>query len=675
MSNDAAQLTQVRQRARSQSGPKGPRFGTTAKSLRRVVVIGNGMVSHKFVDTLLQRDKKGEFQITVFGEEIHPAYDRVNLSSLFRSASNQPPGLPGSRADDGRSALRHLGDPVSLIDCDQKTVHSANGRNVEYDFLVLATGSDANLPDFPGAGLPGVFVYRSFDDLRRIRERCVTAESVAVVGGGLLGLETAQALKDMGLRAHVIERGSGLLARQLNPQASAALQRGIEGLGVVVHNSKKVSSIEERGGSHALNFADGSRLLADFVVLATGVRPRDELARACGLEVGRNGGVAIDDQLRTSDASVFAIGECALHKGTRFGLVLPGYRMADVLADNLLGGKRSFSGADQSAILKVSGLSVAALGDFQSSGDAYTRCDDESYRQLVLEKGKIVGAISIGDWNQESRVRQAIEARKRIWPWQIRRFESSGQIWRESQQESIAEWPVGAEVCNCMRVTVGQLKAACSSGCATVEKLAEATGASTVCGSCKPLLASLAGDSAPSAPVRGGTLLLVASLVAVLGILAHLLLRPIPFAVSVLPGETLDRIWRDGFWKRVTGFTILGLSLLSLLLSLRKRVRLFTFGNFDGWRAVHGVLGATTIVALVTHTGFRLGHNLNFLLAANFLALALFGGLAGAVNTLERRLTGPGARRLRRAWTGAHILLTWPLAPLVAFHVIKVYYY
>lgn len=677
MNNEAAHLAQAQQRERaSGSGGRPPRSGSaSAPAIRRLVVIGNGMVSHKFVDTLLQRDTREEFHITVFGEEIHAAYDRVNLSSLFRSETNTPPELTRSTESSGERVIRHLGDPVSLIDREEKTVHSVSGLNVEYDDLVLATGSNAYLPNFPGNGLPGVFVYRSFDDLRKIRRRAAEAQSVAVVGGGLLGLETALALKDLGLRSHVIERGSGLLARQLNPQASLVLQRSIARLGVVVHNARKVSSVERRGDGHALNFTDGSRLLADFVVLATGVRPRDELARSCGLEVGRNGGVRIDDQLRTSDPSIFAIGECAMHNETRFGLVLPGYQMAEALADNFRGKRRRFTGADQSAILKARGVNVAALGDFQANGNAHTRSGNDSYRQVILEKGKLVGAISIGVWNQESRVRQAIDARRRIWPWQLRRFEASGQIWRDSLSEAVAEWPASVEVCNCTGVTVGQLKAACTQGCATVETLAETTGASTICGSCKPLLANFAGalEEPPTAP--GAKWLLVASLAAVVGFIFWVLAPPVPFATSALRGWSLDQLWLDGFAKRVTGFTALGLSLLSLLLSLRKRIRQFSFGDFGGWRAVHGILGAATIVALVTHTGFRLGHNLNFLLAANFLALALFGGLAGAVTALERRLSGPVARRLRRVWTGAHVLLAWPLAPLVVFHVIKVYYY
>jgi nitrite reductase (NADH) large subunit len=220
------------------------------------------------------------------------------------------------------------------------------------------------------------------------------------------------------------------------------------------------------------------------------------------------------------------------------------------------------------------------------------------------------------------------------------------------------------------------LTAACNAGCTTVEQLARRTGASTVCGSCKPLLAALV--DAPISLVRqsGLKILAAACVIAALLVLAMLFVGPVPFAESVQDGmRKLDLLWRESFWKQATGFTLLGLALVSLLMSLRKRIKRFTWGEFGHWRAAHAVLGTITLLALVSHTGFRLGQNFNFVLMTNFLALAGVGALAGAVTSFERRLQPAAAKRLRAFWTGTHIALAWPLPVLVVFHVVLAYYF
>jgi nitrite reductase (NADH) large subunit len=225
-------------------------------------------------------------------------------------------------------------------------------------------------------------------------------------------------------------------------------------------------------------------------------------------------------------------------------------------------------------------------------------------------------------------------------------------------------------------VNRGQLSAACADGCATVEQLARRTGASTVCGSCKPLLADLVGLPAQAVRVAGLKPLAIAAVVAIALVLAILFATPVPFANSVQLGlRKLDALWRETFWKQTTGFTLLGLALISLLLSLRKRIKRFTWGEFGHWRAVHAALGTVTLVVLVSHTGFRLGHNFNFVLMTNFLALALVGALTGGVTALERRLSGRAAKRLRSFWTGAHVAMAWPLPALVFVHVLMAYYF
>jgi nitrite reductase (NADH) large subunit len=221
----------------------------------------------------------------------------------------------------------------------------------------------------------------------------------------------------------------------------------------------------------------------------------------------------------------------------------------------------------------------------------------------------------------------------------------------------------------------GQLSAARARGCVTADQLARETGASTVCGSCRPLLAELAEAPALAAPVPGRPSLLIASLAALTLGIAFLALNPLPFAESVQTGWAVDLLWRDGSWKKLTGFTLLGITAMGLSFSLRKRISRFKLGEFGYWRSVHAILGALTLAVLVTHTGFRLGHNLNFILMTNFLALALAGALAGSVTAAEQRLSRRNARRLRALWTSLHVVLFWPLPVLIFFHVLTAYYF
>jgi len=288
----------------------------------------------------------------------------------------------------------------------------------------------------------------------------------------------------------------------------------------------------------------------------------------------------------------------------------------------------------------------------------------------------LVGATAVGDWPELSRVQEAIDGRRRLWPWQLNRFRKEGRIWPEVAVAHVSQWPASALVCNCMRVNRGTLtKALARPEGATMEALVCATGASTVCGSCRPLLADLLGEKASLAPAKGWRGLLITSAAALIGALLIYFLKPWPFAESVQGGWSIDQLWRSGTLKQVTGFTLLGLMLLSLGLSLRKRLRRLTLGDYGWWRLAHALLGTAALVALISHTGFRLGHQLNAVLMMNVLALILLGGLAGGLTALEARWHGPGARRLRYLWTIGHILLFWPLPALIAFHVLKVYYY
>lgn len=638
-----------------------------------LVIIGNGMASYKLCERLAQRGPPPRFRITIFGEEPRPAYDRVHLTQQFKGRLPEKLLLAPTEWYREQQMELHLSDPVVLIDREARLVHSASGRSVPYGHLVFATGSRAFLPSIPGNKAPGVFVYRTMEDLQAIRGYALFSRRAAVVGGGLLGLEAACVLRELGLATWIVERGIGLMTRQLDPEAGDLLRLHIERLGIPVCLGRDTTRIETLGPDRLLHFSNGECLRVQLVIMAAGIRPRDELAAACGLRLGPRGGIEVNDLLQTSDERIFAIGECASHRKTIYGLAAPAFQMADALAATLCGRRGRFTGAGQSTWLKIPGLSVATLGDYQSQGETLISRATGGYRRLTVENGRLQGAVVIGDWAEQSRVQEVIERRGRVSRWQRARFLRTGRLWRGRAPLPVSEWPAAALVCNCMGVRRGVLSGACAEGCNTVEQLSRKTGAGTVCGSCRPLLAELLGSPALRHAMPGRKLLLAGSLGA-LGLgLAILVLPRIPVSDTVQGGWKMERLWLDAFWKQVSGFALMGLAGLSLLFSLRKRIKRVRAGEVGWWRAVHTVLGALALIVLVTHTGFRLGQNLNFVLMMNFLALALAGGLAGAVTGLEQRLGGPAGRRLRRAWTAAHILLLWPLPWLVLFHVMAAY--
>ncbi|MBC7893033.1 MAG: NAD(P)/FAD-dependent oxidoreductase, partial [Sphingobacteriaceae bacterium] len=305
-------------------------------SSTRVVVLGNGMVGYKFCEKLLAKCGGEGFDLVVFGEEPRPAYDRVHLSEFFagKTADDLTMAPLSWYAENGITL--HLSDPVVDIDRAAKTVRSHHGLVVGYDYLVLATGSAAFVPSIPGVEKDGVFVYRTIEDLEMMRDHAKHARKGAVIGGGLLGLEAAKALLDLGLEeTHVIEFAPRLMPRQIDQAGSDILKAKLETLGLKIHLSKNTQEIVGEGVIKAMQFVDGTSLDVDMLVISAGIKPRDEVAKLSGLEVGSRGGIVVNDRLQTSDPNIFAIGECALAHQMIYGLVAPGYEMAEVVARNL----------------------------------------------------------------------------------------------------------------------------------------------------------------------------------------------------------------------------------------------------------------------------------------------------------------------------------------------------
>ncbi|HET7298500.1 MAG TPA: nitrite reductase large subunit NirB [Burkholderiales bacterium] len=448
----------------------------------KVIVIGNGMVGQRFVEKLIER---GEYEITVFCEEPRPAYDRVQLTSFFSGRTPADLSLFKKQLFEKAGVTLRLNDAVLSIDLEQKTVRSARYRDVPYDKLVIATGSYPFVPPVAGRDRRECFVYRTIEDLEVIAARARRARVGTVIGGGLLGLEAAKALHDLGLETHVVEFAPRLMAVQLDDAAGRLLRRKVEALGVKVHVSKNTKEITENG----LVFTDGTSLETDLIVFSAGIRPRDELARAAGLAIGERGGIRIDSHCRSANPDVYAVGECALWQGKVFGLVAPGYQMAEVAARHIAGDAGvQFLGADMSTKLKLMGVDVCSIGDAHAGTAgalSYVYTDEIVYKKLVVsaDRKQLLGAILVGDAVDYGSLLQLVLNGIAL----SEHPEDLILPTKSTKGLGVDVLPESALVCSCNGVSKGQICAAVANGAASLGAVKKSTKAATSCGGCGPL--------------------------------------------------------------------------------------------------------------------------------------------------------------------------------------------
>jgi len=476
---------------------------------KQLVVVGHGMVGHRFVQAAIERGLTETYDITVVGEEPRPAYDRVALTSFFEVGAEALSFLPAGEYDDPRARLV-INSEVTGVDTEAREVTLADGQVLPYDELVLATGAAPCVPPVPGKELGNVFVYRTIEDLEAIREASRTATAGAVIGGGLLGLEAANALHQLEVETHVVELAPRLMAVQVDEAGGATLKRHIEDLGLTVHTGVMTELIDgdDDGLVLGLKFKDVDEPLAvDLVVFSAGIRPRDGLAREAGIEVAERGGVLVNEECRSSDPHVWAIGECAAPDGKMYGLVAPGYDMAEIVVDRLLGGAGEFTGADMSTKLKLLGVDVASFGDaFAATEDALELVFSDAvagiYKKLVVienESGKyrLLGGIMVGDASSYGMLRPLV---------------ASGMDLPDNPEELILPagrgggleigLPDDAQVCSCNNVTKADIVAAVSDEstlndgepCADPACVTKCTKAGSTCGSCKVVVKKIVED-------------------------------------------------------------------------------------------------------------------------------------------------------------------------------------
>ncbi|MGI9033018.1 MAG: nitrite reductase large subunit NirB [Acidimicrobiales bacterium] len=485
-------------------------FDLPASAPRTLVVVGNGMVGHKLVEILVERGATAEWDIVSFCEESRPAYDRVGLSSFFSGTSGDELSLVTPGFFDQSGLRIHVGDAVSAIDLEARHVVSNRGVRVAYDALVLATGSYPFVPPVPGRDAPGCFVYRTLDDLEAIRDYARGRSMGAVVGGGLLGLEAANALLSLGLETHVVEFLPRLMGVQVDDGGGMALRRRVEDLGVAVHTSRAARMVltGADGQVSGLRFAEGDDLATELVVFSAGIRPRDDLAAQAGLALGERGGVVVDEACRTSAPDVYAIGECALAEGRTWGLVSPGYQMARVVADRILGGDAVFAGADLSTKLKLLGIDVASFGDAFAAtqgSEAITFSDPVAnvYKKLVIgpappPNGRkhqlpvrpVIGGILVGDASAYPTLVQMARGDMPT-PEHPEDLIMAARSTTGAHAVGVGALADTATVCSCNSVAKGAICSTIARGAADVGAIKAATKAGTGCGGCVPLVTEI----------------------------------------------------------------------------------------------------------------------------------------------------------------------------------------
>lgn len=657
-------------------------LNTAAAEQLPIVVVGGGPIGMRMVQEL----SRCGASVILFNAERQRPYNRVQLTPLLAGEAQIGALFPNEEFANPAHVDRYDGVSVIEIDRAAKEVLTSTRRVVRYSKLVLALGSRAFVPNVPGTDLSDVFTFRDFDDVEALIARSMAARNVAVIGGGLLGLEAARGMSNRGASVTVIEHENRLMPRQLDEGAADLLRSRIEALGTHVRTGQRVEAIEGDSRVERLVLADGTHLSVDTVIFCTGVRANTQLASGIGLSFGR--GVQVNAQMQTSDPDIYAVGECAEHEGVVYGLIGPGFEQVRIAAEAIMGVEDvQYPGSVPVTKLKVLGAEVFSMGDLESveQQTAVTSLvwqDPERgmYRRIFIRRGRLMGALGVGTWPEATQLQQAVGRQASLNVWNRWSFQRNGHLWGE-RDDGIAAWPGTAIVCNCTGVTKGSISEAIAEGSETLDAVRAATSANSVCGSCKPLILELLGnDTTAPEPVRWWQMMLWASGIAAVLVLATLILPRVPLRDTFVSGDIWFSMWFDTVWKQWSGYILMGLTTAAALLGMRRRIGFLRWlGGYDSWRMVHLGIGIFAVIGLFAHTGFRMGSGLNFWLMFSFSMSLVFGALAGLTTGGEHKLLeqGVGSAKAppRTVPHWLHVLALWPLPVLLLFHVLSVYSY
>jgi len=648
------------------------------KTQPHIAVVGSGPVGVRFVEELLNKNPNS--RITLFGEERVRPYNRVQLSSLLAgdvSVDDIELTLPEESENFTFKTIK-----IEQINLSVKRIIDANNQSHNFDKLILATGARAHIPNIDGIEQSGVYSFRNLRDAESLYARTSRANHIVIVGGGLLGIETAKALLKNNTKVTIVQQGSHLMNKQLDPKAAELLTDSLSDLGIRVITNTGVRKINGDGRVTGVTLRNREFIECDTVLFCSGISPNMEMARAARLRVNR--GIIVDDTMQTSHDSVYAIGECCEHEGLTYGIVNPGYEQAAVLANVIDGGDINYRGSLQSSSLKVIDTPVRSFGQVVNykrtpfhKEVVYQKGD--VYRKIITNQGVLVGGVCVGEWEEFLPTLEAFQQERKITLFQRLLFKFKGRLFVRQANSDVTQWRSDAVVCQCTGVTQALLMNALRTDCKTVCELSNKTKAGTVCGSCKPLLSELVANTTGQTLERikewAWTPMLIISVLAFIVASIVLLTPGLPAGLSVEQPSPFEFFWNDKYWKQVSGFILLALSAIGLFMSLQKKIKSPKLGKFAHWRMLHITLGLVSAVMLFFHSGLHLGKNLNRLLMLDFLLVIALGSLAGLVISLSHYLPSNSAKKVRSFWSWTHILVTWPLPILLAAHIFTVYYY
>jgi len=651
-----------------------------------IVIIGSGPVGIRLLQTLVKQDQK--VSAVIYGNEPWEPYNRVQLSTFLAGELDWLGLVKDQKIPESASITTRFNCPVTEINRFSKYIVDDKGHKQYYSKLIIATGSSPHVPQIRGIELEGIYNFRDFDDVQHLLARRIRSRRTVIIGGGVLGLEAARAMRRANTEVVIIDHNNKLMNSQLDEASSSILKSHVTSLGIDVHLNSSVKIIKGQTHVTAVLLRSGIEIECDTIVLATGIRPNIDLARRAGIVVGR--GIKVNDQLQTSDENIYAVGECAEHRKIVYGLVAPGYEQARVVVHSLLGKRNdsilgrpvNYRGSIASTTLKVVGIDVFSMGDVHAEESkglithyVYQDNDKGIYRKLIIKRRRLIGAISIGKWDQIGRIQESVTNRRFIWPLQLRKFGRIGEIDSESFSDDIGSWPASTQICNCTGVTRGELSKAFAQGNCSVDSLAACTGASLVCGSCKPKLAQFVGSAPIIDPDKRYISLLSFSITALLLTALFIFIKNITYNPSVDVIWQWDKLWRENIAKQITGYTAIGVMFIAALISLRKRIKAIKWFEYANWRLAHVILSVIATIALVLHSGMRFGSNLNFYLMATMISLIGLGTFASLTIGIQHKLDHVTAKTLREKFLWAHIFLLWPLPVFLGFHIFKSYYY
>ncbi|MEC3966407.1 nitrite reductase large subunit NirB [Flagellimonas halotolerans] len=481
--------------------------------MKTIIVVGNGMVGYKFCEKFIASSSNDGYKLLVFGEEPRPAYDRVHLSEYFENQNAKALELaPASWYSDNGIELI-TGQRVTDIKKEDKEIHTATGNSYTYDYLVLATGSVPFVPPISGVEKEGVFVYRTIEDLEDMMAYASQIKAIkpngraAILGGGLLGLEAGKAVLDMGLEPHVVEFAPKLMPRQLDTRSSNVLRLKLESMGIQIHLSKATNQILGDKVIEGMEFGEDDQLDVDMLIISAGIRPRDELGKTCGLDMGTRGGIVVNNKMQTSAKDIFAIGEVALYNQMIYGLVAPGYEMADVAVNQILGNQEVTmpEDIDMSTKLKLMGVDVASFGTPYMPADKGLSIIFENktkflYKRInVSHDGKtLLGGILVGDAADYNILHQMYLNGMAL-PDNAEELIVGARGEGGSAFGSAMDLPDTAQICSCESVSKGNICSSLLNGESdSLKDIISCTKAATGCGGCKPMVMELVNETLKS---------------------------------------------------------------------------------------------------------------------------------------------------------------------------------